>query len=169
VGTGVLWGVSTLCAVVPPAGLYGVAGTGLLWDVSTLCALVPPAGLYGVVGTCVLWDVSTLCAVVPPAGLYGVVGTGLVWGVTNAHLLQLAHDGGAHGRLVAQRRTARHGVSRLSRRGGSARRRRRASRRLEALREGTPQRERLRGHRLNPFQRPDDNPRATRPEFQKLD
>jgi hypothetical protein len=25
----------------------GVVGTGLLWDVSTLCALVPPAGLYG--------------------------------------------------------------------------------------------------------------------------
>jgi hypothetical protein len=37
VGTGVLWDVSTLCAVVPPPGLYGVVGTGLLWDVSTLC------------------------------------------------------------------------------------------------------------------------------------
>ena len=36
----------------------------LLWDVSTLCAVAPPAGLYGVVGTGVLWDVSTLCAVV---------------------------------------------------------------------------------------------------------
>jgi hypothetical protein len=31
--------------------LYGVVGSGLLWDVSTLCAVVPPAGLYGVVGT----------------------------------------------------------------------------------------------------------------------
>jgi hypothetical protein len=38
--------------------LYGVVGSGLLWDVSTLCALVPPAGLYGVVGTGVLWDVQ---------------------------------------------------------------------------------------------------------------
>jgi hypothetical protein len=37
--------------VVPPAGLYGVVGTGVLWHVSTLCAVVPPAGLYGVVGT----------------------------------------------------------------------------------------------------------------------
>jgi hypothetical protein len=54
-----MWDVSTLCAVVPPAGLNGVVGTGLLWDVSTLCALAPPAGLYGVVGTGVLWDVST--------------------------------------------------------------------------------------------------------------
>jgi hypothetical protein len=35
---------------------------GVLWDVSTLCALVPPPKLYGVVGTGVLWDVSTLCA-----------------------------------------------------------------------------------------------------------
>jgi hypothetical protein len=34
--------------------------TGLLWDVSTLCAGVPPAGLYGLVGTGLLWDVSTL-------------------------------------------------------------------------------------------------------------
>jgi hypothetical protein len=68
----VLWDVSTLCAVVPPPGLYGVVGTGVLWDVSTLCAVVPPPGLYGVVGTGVLWDVSTLCAVVPPPGLYGV-------------------------------------------------------------------------------------------------
>jgi hypothetical protein len=57
-----LWDVSTLCAVAPPAGLYGVVGTGLLWDVSTLCAVAPPAGLYGVVGTGLLWDVSTLCA-----------------------------------------------------------------------------------------------------------
>jgi hypothetical protein len=48
-----------------------VLGTGLLWDVSTLCAVVPPPGLYGVVGTGLLWDVSTLCAVVPPPGLYG--------------------------------------------------------------------------------------------------
>jgi hypothetical protein len=48
-----------------------------LWDVSTLCAVVPPAGLYGMVGTGLLCDVSTLCAVVPPAGLYGMVGTGL--------------------------------------------------------------------------------------------
>jgi hypothetical protein len=39
-----LWGVSTLCAVVPPPGLYGVVGTGLLWGVSTLCAVV---GLMG--------------------------------------------------------------------------------------------------------------------------
>jgi hypothetical protein len=60
--------------VVPPAGLDGVVGTGLLWGVSTLCAVVPPSGLYGVV-----CDVSTLCAVVPPAGLDGVVGTGLLW------------------------------------------------------------------------------------------
>jgi hypothetical protein len=44
--------------------LYGVVGTGLLWNVSTLCAVVPPPGLYGVVGTGWLWDVSTLCAVV---------------------------------------------------------------------------------------------------------
>jgi hypothetical protein len=73
VGTGVLWGVSTLCAVVPPPGLYGVVGTGVLWAVSTLCAVVPPPGLYGVVGTGVLWGVSTLCAVVPPAGLHGVL------------------------------------------------------------------------------------------------
>jgi hypothetical protein len=29
--------VSTLCAEVPPPGLYGVVGTGVLWDVSTLC------------------------------------------------------------------------------------------------------------------------------------
>jgi hypothetical protein len=65
-------GVSiTLCAVVPPPGLYGVVGTGWLWDVSTLCAVVPPPGLYGVVGTGWLWDVSTLCAVVPPPRLYG--------------------------------------------------------------------------------------------------
>jgi hypothetical protein len=71
VGSGVLWDVRTLCAVVPPAGLYGVVGTGVLWDVRTLCAVVPPPGLYGVVGTGVLWDVRTLCAVVPPAGLYG--------------------------------------------------------------------------------------------------
>jgi hypothetical protein len=28
-----------------------VVGTGLLWDVSTRCAVVPPPGLYGVVGT----------------------------------------------------------------------------------------------------------------------
>jgi hypothetical protein len=35
VGTGLLWDVSTRCAVVPPPGLYGVVGTGLLWDVST--------------------------------------------------------------------------------------------------------------------------------------
>jgi hypothetical protein len=27
--------------------IYGVVGTGLLWGVSTLCALVPPPGLYG--------------------------------------------------------------------------------------------------------------------------
>jgi hypothetical protein len=47
--------VSTLCAVVPPPGPYGVVGTGVLWDVSTWCAVVPP-GLYGVVGTGVLWD-----------------------------------------------------------------------------------------------------------------
>jgi hypothetical protein len=47
--------------------------TGLLWDVSTLCALAPPPGLYGVVGTGLLWDVSTLCAVAPPPGLYGGV------------------------------------------------------------------------------------------------
>jgi hypothetical protein len=52
-------------AQAPPPGLYGVVGTGVLWDVSTLCAVVPPPGLYGVVGTGVLWDVSTLCAVVP--------------------------------------------------------------------------------------------------------
>jgi hypothetical protein len=26
--------VSTLCAVAPPPGLYGVVGTGLLWAVS---------------------------------------------------------------------------------------------------------------------------------------
>ena len=37
--------------------------TCLLCDVSTLCAVVPPPGLYGVVGTGLLWDVSTLCAV----------------------------------------------------------------------------------------------------------
>jgi hypothetical protein len=77
-----LWDVSTLCAVVPPAGLYGVVGTGVLWAVSTLCAVAPHPGLYGVVGTGLLWDVSTLCAVVPPAGLYGVVGTGLLWDVS---------------------------------------------------------------------------------------
>jgi hypothetical protein len=65
VGTGLLWDVSTLCAVVPPAGLYGVMGTGVLWDVSTLCAKVPPPGLCGVVGIGLLCDVSTLCAVVP--------------------------------------------------------------------------------------------------------
>jgi hypothetical protein len=82
VGTGVLWDVSTLCAVAPPPGLYGVVGTGVLWDVSTLCAVAPPPGLYGVVGTGVLWAVSTLCAVVPPPGLYGVVGTGLLWAVS---------------------------------------------------------------------------------------
>ena len=59
--------------------IYGVVGTGLLWGVSTLCAVVPPpAGLYGVVGTGLLWDVSTLCAVAPPPGLDGVVGTGLL-------------------------------------------------------------------------------------------
>jgi hypothetical protein len=52
---------------------YGVVGTGVLWDVSTLCAVVPPPGLNGVVGTGVLWDVSTLCAVVPPPGIYGVI------------------------------------------------------------------------------------------------
>jgi hypothetical protein len=40
-----LWDVSTLCAVVPPPGLYGVVGTGLLRDVSTLRAAVPPPGL----------------------------------------------------------------------------------------------------------------------------
>jgi hypothetical protein len=57
-----LRGVSTLCAVAPPAGLYGVVGTGLVWGVSTLCAVAPPPGLYGVVGTGLLWDVSTLCA-----------------------------------------------------------------------------------------------------------
>jgi hypothetical protein len=34
-------------------------GTGLLWDVSTLCAGVPPAGLYGVVGTVVVAGVRT--------------------------------------------------------------------------------------------------------------
>jgi hypothetical protein len=28
-----------------------VVGTGVLWDVSALCAVVPPPGLYGVVGT----------------------------------------------------------------------------------------------------------------------
>jgi hypothetical protein len=55
----VCWAVSTLCAVVPPPGLYGVVGTGLLCDVSTLCAVVPPPGLYGVVGTGLLCDVST--------------------------------------------------------------------------------------------------------------
>jgi hypothetical protein len=44
---------------------------GSLWDVSTLCAVVPPPGRYGVVGTGVLWGVSTLCVVVPPAGRYG--------------------------------------------------------------------------------------------------
>jgi hypothetical protein len=77
-----LWGVSTLCAVVPPPGLYGVVGTGVLWDVNTLCAALPPPGLYGVVGTGVLGDASTPCAVVPPPGLYGVVGTGLLWGVS---------------------------------------------------------------------------------------
>jgi hypothetical protein len=69
VGTGVLWGVSPLCAVVPPPGLYGVVGTGVLWGVSPLCAVVPPPGLYGVVGTGVLWGVSTLCAAVPPPGV----------------------------------------------------------------------------------------------------
>jgi hypothetical protein len=63
VGTGLVWDVSTLCAVVPPPGLYGV-----VWDVSTLCAVVPPAGLYGVVGTGLVWDVSTLCAVPPTPG-----------------------------------------------------------------------------------------------------
>jgi hypothetical protein len=77
-----MWSVSTRCAVVPPAGLYGVVGTGVLWGISTRCAVVPPAGLYGVVGTGLLWDVSTLCAVVPPAGLYGVVGTGVLWDVS---------------------------------------------------------------------------------------
>jgi hypothetical protein len=81
-GTGLLWDISTLCAVVPPPGLYGVVGTGLLWDISTLCAVVPPPGLYGVVGTGLLWDISTLCAVVPPPGLYGVVGTVLLWDVS---------------------------------------------------------------------------------------
>jgi hypothetical protein len=39
VGTGWLWAVSTLCAVAPPPGLYGVVGTGVLRDVSTLCVL----------------------------------------------------------------------------------------------------------------------------------
>jgi hypothetical protein len=82
VGTGVLWDVSTLWAVVPPPGLYGVVGTGVLWDVSTLCAVVPSPGLYGVVGAGVLWDVSTLWAVVPPPGLYVVMGTGLLWDVS---------------------------------------------------------------------------------------
>jgi hypothetical protein len=43
-----------------------VVGTGVLWDVSSLCVVVPPAGVDGVVGTGVLWDVSSLCAVVPP-------------------------------------------------------------------------------------------------------
>ena len=66
-----LWDVSTLCAVEPPPGLYGVVGTGVLWDVSTLCAVVPPPGLYGVVGTGLWRDVSTLCDVEPPAGLEG--------------------------------------------------------------------------------------------------
>jgi hypothetical protein len=55
-----------------PSWTSGVVGTGVLGDVSTLRAVVPPAGLYGVVGTGVLWDVSTLCAVVPPPGLHGV-------------------------------------------------------------------------------------------------
>jgi hypothetical protein len=41
-------GMSVHCVLtVPPPGLYGVAGTGLLWDVSTLCAVAPPPGLYG--------------------------------------------------------------------------------------------------------------------------
>jgi hypothetical protein len=79
---GLLWDVSTLWAVVPPPGLYGVVGTGVLWDVSTLCAVVPSPGLYGVVGAGVLWDVSTLWAVVPPPGLYVVMGTGLLWDVS---------------------------------------------------------------------------------------
>jgi hypothetical protein len=62
----------TLCAVIPPPGLYMGGGHRLLWDVSALCAVVPPPGLYGVMGTGLLWDISTLCAVVPPPGLYGV-------------------------------------------------------------------------------------------------
>jgi hypothetical protein len=73
------WAVSAMCAVAPPAGLYGVVGTGVPWAVSATCAVAPPAGLYGVVGTGVPWAVSALCAVVPPPGLYGVVGTGLLW------------------------------------------------------------------------------------------
>ena len=32
-------GVSTLCVVVPPPGLHGVAHTGSLWGVSTPCML----------------------------------------------------------------------------------------------------------------------------------
>jgi hypothetical protein len=49
VGTGVLWDVSTRCAVVPPRGLYGVVGTGVLWDVSTRC--FPGDDRWGVVST----------------------------------------------------------------------------------------------------------------------
>jgi hypothetical protein len=95
VGTGLLWDVSTRCAVEPPPGLFEVVGTGLLWDVSTRCAVVPPPGLYGVVGNGLLWDVSTLCAVLPPAGLYGVVGTGLLWDVST--LCAVAPPAGLYG------------------------------------------------------------------------
>jgi hypothetical protein len=48
----VLWDVSTPCAVVPPPGLYGMVGTGLLWGVSTLCApLLDRWGVVSSIGT----------------------------------------------------------------------------------------------------------------------
>jgi hypothetical protein len=54
--------VSTLRALVPPAGLYGVVGTGLLWDVSTLCAVVPPPWtIWGVVSLSGMWNTYLRC------------------------------------------------------------------------------------------------------------
>ena len=69
----------TVCCSTSSWTIWG-GGHRCVWDVSTLCAVVPPPGLYGVVGTGVLWHVSTLCALAPPPGLHGVVGTGVLRG-----------------------------------------------------------------------------------------
>jgi hypothetical protein len=41
----------TLCCSTSCWSIWGGGHRLVVWDVSTLCAVVPPAGVYGVVGT----------------------------------------------------------------------------------------------------------------------